>query len=557
MYKNGKIWCVTAITAISLGLSISLGSIAHADMVPNNETPVADTLTTGTPANTNSLQGNDNSTGIDTQSDNQTPVKPEATENKDVAQQTIPETGTPNTFPTINNNTYYYNSEGQLVKNNFYSNWGQTYYFQPNGARLDNGFYNNWGNTYYFGADGARWDNRYMVRWGNAYYFGNDGALIKNKNLNVNGKDYWVNNQGIIPLRNQFLTANDNQLYYFDANNSLITNKFYHNWGNAYYFGADGARYTNQFLTRDGKVYYFDNDGVMYQDRYYKNWGNTYYFGADGARYTNQFLTKDGKVYYFDNDGAMYQNRYYKNWGNTYYFGADGTRYTNQFLTKDGKVYYFDNDGVMYQNRYYKNWGNTYYFGADGARYTNQFLDKDDSNTHIHYFDSEGRMLVNQWLMYEGSTIYFDENGYPVTGKQDINGQNYLFNEDGALIPNGINRVNYTQYLGTLVGLYQNADWFKDCLSNHTMYYGKVTSGVNDGYSFISAKGDPTSWFYFKEIQDGQVLIKYVDPTTATDVAHSKFVEKAIPLKELTAIYNNEQNETLINDYANKLVAYR
>ena len=473
MYKNGKRWCVAAVATISLGLGISLGSIAHADMVPNNETPAADTLTTGTPTNTNPLQGNDNSTGTDTQSDNQTPVKPEATENKDVAQQTIPETGAPNTFPTINNNTYYYNSEGQLVKNDFYSNWGRTYYFQPNGARLDNGFYNNWGNTYYFGNDGARWNNRYMVRWGNAYYFGNDGALIKNKSLNVNGKDYWVNNQGIIPLRNQFLTANDNQLYYFDANNSLITNKFYHNWGSTYYFGADGARYTNQFLTRDGKVYYFDNDGVMYQ------------------------------------------------------------------------------------NRYYKNWGNTYYFGADGARYTNQFLDKDDSNTHIHYFDSEGRMLVNQWLMYEGSTIYFDENGYPVTGKQDINGQIYLFNEDGALIPNGINRVNYTQYLGTLVGLYQNADWFKDCLSNHTMYYGKVTSGVNDGYSFITAKGDPTSWFYFKEIEDGQVLIKYVDPTTATDVAHSKFVEKAIPLKELTAIYNNEQNETLINDYANKLVAYK
>ena len=127
MYKTGKRWCVAAIATVSLGLGISLSSIAHADMVPNNETPAADTLATGTPPNTNPLRGKDNSTGTDTQSDNQTPVKPEATENKDVAQQTIPETGAPNTFPTINNNTYYYNSEGQLVKNDFYSNWGRTY----------------------------------------------------------------------------------------------------------------------------------------------------------------------------------------------------------------------------------------------------------------------------------------------------------------------------------------------------------------------------------------------------------------------------------------------
>ena len=130
-----------------------------------------------------------------------------------------------------------------------------------------------------------------MVNWGNAYYFGNDGALAKDQNISVNGTRYWANNQGIIPLKNQFLTANNNQLYYFDSNGSLITDKFYHNWGHTYYFGSDGARYTDQFLNKNGKVYYFDSQGIMYQDQYYKNWGNTYYFGNDGARYTNQFMT--------------------------------------------------------------------------------------------------------------------------------------------------------------------------------------------------------------------------------------------------------------------------
>ena len=289
-------------------------------------------------------------------------VKAENTDIKD----SIPEKSTPNTFKEINGSTYYYGENGDLYRNQFYNNWGRTYYFQANGARLDNGFYNNWGRTYYFGADGARWDNRfynnwgrtyyfqndgsrldnsfynnwgrtyyfgadgarwdnrYMVKWGRAYYFGSDGALLQNQLKSINGINYWINNEGVIPLKNQFLTANENQLFYFDGNGSLVVNKFYHNWGHTYYFGTDGACYTDQFLNRDGKVYYFDNQGIMYQDQYYKNWGHAYYFGTDGARYTNQFLTKDGHQYYFDNDGIMV---------------------TNQVRVIDGKGYEFNDNG--------------------------------------------------------------------------------------------------------------------------------------------------------------------------------------------------------------------
>ena len=198
----------------------------------------------------------------------------------------IPEKSTPNTFKNINGSTYYYDENGNLYRNQFYSNWGRTYYF-------DN--------------DGARWDNRYMVRWGRAYYFGNDGALLQNQLRSINGINYWINSQGVIPLRNQFLTANENQLYYFDGNGDLVVNKFYHNWGHTYYFGPDGARYTDQFLNKDGKVYYFDNQGIMYQDQYYKNWGHTYYYGNDGAL-VKGLQAINGKIYDFDNDGIMQTN---------------------------------------------------------------------------------------------------------------------------------------------------------------------------------------------------------------------------------------------------------
>ena len=311
-----------------------------------------------------SQQTNQEQTESNNSEEQTTPVNVKA-ENTDI-KDSIPEKSTPNTFKEINGSTYYYGENGDLYRNQFYNNWDRTYYFQANGARLDNGFYNNWGrtyyfgeggvrwdnrfynnwgrtyyfqndgsrldnsfynnwgHTYYFGADGARWDNRYMVKWGNAYYFGNDGALLQNQLKSINGINYWINNEGVIPLKNQFLTANENQLFYFDGNGSLVVNKFYHNWGHTYYFGSDGARYTDQFLNRDGKVYYFDNQGIMYQDQYYKNWGHTYYFGTDGARYTNQFLTKDGHQYYFDNDGIMV---------------------TNQVRVIDGKGYEFNDNG--------------------------------------------------------------------------------------------------------------------------------------------------------------------------------------------------------------------
>ncbi|MFR0608525.1 glycosyl hydrolase 53 family protein [Limosilactobacillus balticus] len=416
LYKDGKKWCCAAIATTALGIGLTIGSpsvLADADTITStseaNNSLVKNDNTSDTNSNSESTftDTNKNSTNekvvnetknIDssqqinqeqTESNNSeeqtTPVNVKA-ENTDI-KDSIPGKSTPNTFKEINGSTYYYGENGNLYRNQFYNNWGHTYYFQPDGARLDNGFYNNWGHTYYFqsdgsrldnsfynnwghtyyfGADGARWDNRYMVKWGRAYYFGSDGVLLQNQLKSINGINYWINNEGVIPLKNQFLTANENQLFYFDGNGSLVVNKFYHNWGHTYYFGSDGARYTDQFLNRDGKVYYFDNQGIMYQDQYYKNWGHTYYFGSDGARYTDQFLNKNGKVYYFDNQGIMYQDQYYKNWGHTYYFGADGARYTDQFLTKDGHQYYFDKDGIMVTNQVRVINGKGYEFNGNG-----------------------------------------------------------------------------------------------------------------------------------------------------------------------------------------------
>ena len=338
LYKAGKNWVVATLIATTITLLGGIGAYtAHADTAientqsiqaegtnqssqnnnSNNSVVLNQPVTTqrnstvknsqpvqNTPTTTPAAKDNQGKTTPVNPATPTTPVAPAAkgdqgkttpvnpaepnnqtsTSNNEAA--SIPEKSTPNTFKNINGSTYYYDENGNLYRNQFYSNWGRTYYF-------DN--------------DGARWDNRYMVRWGRAYYFGNDGALLQNQLRSINGINYWINSQGVIPLRNQFLTANENQLYYFDGNGDLVVNKFYHNWGHTYYFGPDGARYTDQFLNKDGKVYYFDNQGIMYQDQYYKNWGHTYYYGNDGAL-VKGLQAINGKIYDFDNDGIMQTN---------------------------------------------------------------------------------------------------------------------------------------------------------------------------------------------------------------------------------------------------------
>ena len=204
---------------------------------------------------------------------------------------------------TIDNAQYYFNGQGQQLKDYFLTQNNHTYYFQKNGQRLNNGFYQNWGHTYYFGNDGARWDNRFYQNWGHMYYFGNGGVRLDNG--------------------------------------------FYQNWGHTYYFGNDGARWDDRFYQNWGHTYYFGDGGVRLDNGFYQNWGHTYYFGSDGARWDNRFYNNWGHTYYFGEGGVRLDNSFYNNWGNVYYFGSDGALLTNRTVNLGYGDLTFDNQGRL------------------------------------------------------------------------------------------------------------------------------------------------------------------------------------------------------------------
>lgn len=113
--------------------------------------------------------------------------------------------------------------------------------------------------------------------------------------------------------------------------------------------------------------------------------------------------------------------------------------------------------------------------------------------------------------------------------------------------------------VGVLVALYKEPDWFKAGIKGGSMYYGdnwKFGGKETKGYNFITAKGDPTSYIYYKQNGD-DITIKYVDPKDGETVAEASITSKDVSLKGLiNDYYTTKDQQAEVNDYVSKLKPY-
>lgn len=112
-----------------------------------------------------------------------------------------------------------------------------------------------------------------------------------------------------------------------------------------------------------------------------------------------------------------------------------------------------------------------------------------------------------------------------------------------------------TQQLGTLVALYKAPDWFKRGIDGGLYYEDSADSDFGDlqGYSYITANGDPTSFIYFKR-NGNDVTVKTVEPQGDQSVAEAPIVTKHITVSGLIRDYYTSQGQKdEVNGYANKL----
>ena len=107
--------------------------------------------------------------------------------------------------------------------------------------------------------------------------------------------------------------------------------------------------------------------------------------------------------------------------GEWYCYDKNGDAYTNVFCSSNGKEYYVGDDGQLVRSEWVEYDGDYYFVNSSGAKITNDWR-------LTTPYDDDSADEDEYWYYLKKAT------GKPATGKQsNINGQIYLFNEEGQM----------------------------------------------------------------------------------------------------------------------------
>ena len=358
-----------------------------------------------------------------------------------------------NRYVFINENWYYLNEKGKILKGDQTIDGVQVHFDPYYGNQIKGEFTDSSG---------------YVVK-ANSYtspvkfYDKDSGALVKNQYFNNNGKWYYADAQGNILKGSQTIDgvhvyfdsygvqAKDTVLdgYYYDkdtgARKELPRDQFIKISNDLYYLSSNGR--TGE-ITIDGKDYYIEQNGrvlrgsfnVYQEPPYYddetgeavkktgfvKSDGRWYYIEEDGKK-AKGLKEIDGKLYYFSNNpmnkyethdqarGEIIRPKFYISFPNraennpTYYFDTEtGAAVTNQFIYADGHWYYFGKDGKALLFDQVIN-GQHLYFDYEGKQVKGDFVT--DYKGTRYYDENSGELVTNQTRTINGVTYHFDENG--------------------------------------------------------------------------------------------------------------------------------------------------
>ena len=287
------------------------------------------------------------------------------------------------------------------------------------------------GKMYLFDEDGMQIKSQGFKRFdGKTYYVGEEGELLTGAHK-IHGKVYYFNKNGVLSKLSGWQKIDGDTYYYDDSENYVtglqrIDGKYYYfnektgaqekGWkrinGKLYKFYDDeeGDAYIRGWKKWGHMKYsYCYGDGVFATGLQKIN-GKYYYFDEDGIQQRG-WKRINGKLYKFydDVDGDAYI-RGWKKWGHMKYSYCYGNGVFATGLQKiNGKYYYFDEDGI--QQRGWKR--------INGKLY--KFYDDVDGDAYIRGWKKWGHMKYS----------YCYGNGVFATGLQKINGKYYYFDEDG------------------------------------------------------------------------------------------------------------------------------
>lgn len=230
----------------------------------------------------------------------------------------------------------------------------------------------------------------------------------------------------------KFTSDDQGNWYYLDSDGHKLTGPQTIDSFNLY-FHDNGIQAKGEKVTIDGKDYYYDKDnGRKVTDTSIEVDGKTYLADADGI------LTEKTQLPTQVVTGGHFQSDNQKDW---YYYTANGEKLTG-WQNVDGVILYFDKDGRQAKDKIVQIDGKTYYFDKNNGRMVkNQWtsvnvggINPASQDYRSYYLGNDGA-AVTGWQDIDGKHLYFTETGlYAHNGIYSINGKNYLFDPKGQLV---------------------------------------------------------------------------------------------------------------------------
>lgn len=248
------------------------------------------------------------------------------------------------------------------------------------------------------------------------------------------------------------------------------------------YYGTNGGKVSLPKVVGSNQSTNGDNQNGDGSGKFEKRLFSVRYRYNNGQYAKNAFIKdNDGNVYYFDNTGRMAIGEKTID-GKQYFFLANGVQLRDGYRqNRRGQVFYYDENGIMSQtgkpspkpepkpdnnissrNQFVQIGNNVWaYYDGNGKRVTGrqningQELFFDNNGVQVkgrtaqvdgvtRYFDANsGEMARNRFAEVEpGVWAYFNNDGAAVTGSQNINGQTLYFDHNGHQVKGALVTVN-------------------------------------------------------------------------------------------------------------------
>lgn len=341
-------------------------------------------------------------------------------------------------FVEVNGKNYYLDDHtGMLLVNSYLDKDGKHYQIDENGVvtertelptNITGGHFeaNEKGEWSYITSQGEKLTGFQYVD-GVELYFDKNGKQVKGQEITVDGKTYYLEKNTGALLKNSYRHWSEKQII-----SRYKTNYIHH----TSYFNRDGIRATGLVKTAAGFIHYFDENGEQLKNVAVNVGDTTYVFGEGGRLARKSFIwdkvdftfPENVNFYYGDEKGHAVKGLQTID-GYQLYFDKNGRQAKGQIVEIDGKTYYFDkNNGRMVKNQ----WASVNFGGINPASY----------DYRSYYLGNDGA-AVTGWQDINGKRLYFTDTGiYAANGIYSINGKNYLF-ENGQLVKDAFGVVDY------------------------------------------------------------------------------------------------------------------